>query len=134
MKIGVLSVRFNFLAMNDWKLMLNLQLSKIKNMNTKYTALFLFLLLSVFCFSQNMKEGFTYLETGKYPQAETFFKTILKEYPNNKTARLCYGRAIGLNGNSAEAKNIFSSLVEDYPNDFEVKLNYGESLLSLIHI
>ncbi len=76
-----------------------------------------------------MKEGFTYLETGKYQQAENFFKTVLKEYPNNKTARLCYGRAVGLNGNSVEAKKIFSSLVQDFPNDFEVKLNYGESLL-----
>lgn len=129
MKIGVLSVRFNFLAMNDRKLMLTLQLSKIKNMNTKYILLFSFLFIGVFCFSQNMKEGFTYLETGKYQQAETFFKTVLKEYPNNKTARLCYGRAIGLNGNAAEAKNIFSDLLKDYANDFEVKLNYGESLL-----
>jgi len=76
-----------------------------------------------------MKEGFTYLETGKYQQAETFFKTILEEYPKNKTARLCYGRAIGLNGNAAEAKKIFTDLVNDYPTDFEVKLNYGESLL-----
>ncbi len=76
-----------------------------------------------------MTAGFTYLETGKYQQAETFFKTILEEYPNNKTARLCYGRAIGLNGNSAEAKKIFTKLLNDYATDFEVKLNYGESLL-----
>lgn len=76
-----------------------------------------------------MKEGFTYLETGKYQQAETFFEIILKEYPNNKTARLCYGRAIGLNGNPAKAKNIFTKLLSDYANDFEVKLNYGESLV-----
>ncbi len=98
-------------------------------MNTKYTVLFSFLLIGVFCFSQNMKEGFSYLETGKYQKAETFFKTVLKEYPTNKTARLCYGRAVGLNGNAAEAKTIFTDLVKDYPNDFEVKLNYGESLL-----
>lgn len=76
-----------------------------------------------------MKEGFSYLETGKYQKAETFFKTVLSTYPENKTARLCYGRAVGLNGNSAEAKKIFTNLVKDYPNDFEVKLNYGESLL-----
>lgn len=129
MKIGASSVRFTFLTMNDWKLMLNLQLSKIKNMNTKYILLFSFLFIGVFCFSQNMKEGFTYLETGKYQQAEIFFKTVLKEYPNNKTARLCYGRAIGLNGNASEAKKVFSGLLQDYANDFEVKLNYGESLL-----
>jgi tetratricopeptide (TPR) repeat protein len=79
--------------------------------------------------AQNMKEGFTHLETGKYAQAESFFSTILKDYPENKTARLCYGRAVGLNGNSEKANTLFTSLLNDYPNDFEVKLNYGESLL-----
>jgi lipopolysaccharide biosynthesis regulator YciM len=76
-----------------------------------------------------MKEGFTYLETGKYKKAEVFFKGILKEYPNNKTARLCYGRAVGLNGKAKKAIFIFTNLLKDYPKDFEVKLNYGESLL-----
>ncbi|WP_179375176.1 tetratricopeptide repeat protein [Winogradskyella wichelsiae] len=79
--------------------------------------------------AQNMKEGFTYLETGKYNKAESFFSTVLEDYPNNKTARLCYGRAIGLNGKPAEANTLFTGLLADYPNDFEVKLNYGESLL-----
>lgn len=79
--------------------------------------------------AQDMQEGFTYLETGQYAQAETFFNAILKDYPNNKTARLCYGRAIGLHGNAEEANVIFANLLKDYPNDFEVKLNYGESLL-----
>jgi len=85
--------------------------------------------LSINAFSQDMQEGFTYLETGKYEQAETFFDAILKEYPDNKTARLCYGRAIGLNGKTEEANTLFTDLLADYPNDFEVKLNYGESLL-----
>ncbi|MFK8058773.1 MAG: tetratricopeptide repeat protein [Polaribacter sp.] len=76
-----------------------------------------------------MKEGFAYLETGKYKQAESFFKNILKEYPNNKTARLCYGRAIGLNGKSKDAVTLFTNLLKDFPIDFEVKLNYAESLL-----
>ena len=76
-----------------------------------------------------MQEGFTYLETGEYQQAETFFQIILKEHPDNKTARLCYGRAIGLNGNTEQANTLFTNLLADYPSDFEVKLNYGESLL-----
>ena len=76
-----------------------------------------------------MQEGFTYLETGKYKQAEGFFKNVLKEYPTNKTARLCYGRAVGLNGKSRLAVNLFTNLLKDYPTDFEVKLNYAESLL-----
>jgi tetratricopeptide (TPR) repeat protein len=79
--------------------------------------------------AQDMTEGFTYLETGNYTKAETFFKNILKEYPDNKTARLCYGRAVGLNGNPKKGELIFTDLLKDFPNDFEVKLNYGESLL-----
>lgn len=79
--------------------------------------------------AQDMKEGFTYLETGKYAKAETFFSKILKDYPNNKTARLCYGRAIGLNGKATNANLLFTKLLKDYPTDFEVKLNYAESLL-----
>ena len=79
--------------------------------------------------TQDMKEGFSYLENGKYQQAELFFETILKDYPSNKTARLCYGRAVGLNGNSDKAVTIFKKLLEAYPSDYEIKLNYAESLL-----
>jgi tetratricopeptide (TPR) repeat protein len=88
-----------------------------------------FLLLVLISNAQDMQEGFTYLETGKYAQAETFFDSILKDYPKNKTARLCYGRAVGLNGDAQKANTIFTNLLQDYPTDFEVKLNYGESLL-----
>ena len=76
-----------------------------------------------------MNEGFTYLETGKYKQAETYFENILITYPKNKTAKLCYGRALGLNGNGERATTIFINLLERYPQDFEIKLNYAESLL-----
>ncbi|TWO32715.1 tetratricopeptide repeat protein [Seonamhaeicola sediminis] len=82
-----------------------------------------------FGFSQNMQKGFTYLETGKYTEAVTFFKTVLDEYPDNKTAKLCYGRAVGLSGDSETAVQLFTNLLNQYPNDFEVKLNYAESLL-----
>ena len=92
-------------------------------------SLLFFLLFSIQCFGQDMKEGFTYLETGKYQKAEVFFKKILKDYPTNKTAILCYGRAVGLNGNAAKAVKIFIGLLKDYPDSFEVKLNYAESLL-----
>ncbi|GAA3629568.1 tetratricopeptide repeat protein [Flavivirga jejuensis] len=76
-----------------------------------------------------MQEGFTYLETGKYAAAESFFETVLKKYSDNKTAKLCYGRAIGLNGSAEKAVVIFTELLRTYPKDFEVKLNYAESLL-----
>ncbi|WP_343329590.1 tetratricopeptide repeat protein [Polaribacter staleyi] len=94
-----------------------------------YSTLIFFLFFSLQGFSQDMKEGFTYLETGKYQEAEVFFKDVLKEYPTNKTARLCYGRAIGLNGKATAAVTLFTNLLKDYPSDFEVKLNYAESLL-----
>ena len=90
---------------------------------------FYFILYSSICLSQNMNEGFTYLETGKYKQAEAFFENILITYPKNKTAKLCYGRALGLNGNGKRATIIFINLLERYPQDFEIKLNYAESLL-----
>jgi tetratricopeptide (TPR) repeat protein len=94
-----------------------------------YSTLFCFIFFSLQGFGQDMKEGFTYLETGKYKEAEVFFKDVLKEYPKNKTARLCYGRAIGLNGKATDAVTLFTNLLKDYPTDFEVKLNYAESLL-----
>ncbi len=98
-------------------------------MKLKFFTLLTFLITTVFSYAQDMQEGFTYLETGKYAKAETFFQNILKEHPTNKTARLCYGRAIGLNGKPEEANTLFTNLLADYPTDFEVKLNYGESLL-----
>jgi tetratricopeptide (TPR) repeat protein len=90
---------------------------------------FYFIVYSSICLSQNMNEGFSYLETRKYKQAETFFENILIMYPKNKTAKLCYGRALGLNGNGERAATIFINLLERYPQDFEIKLNYAESLL-----
>jgi len=89
----------------------------------------LFLMYGSLLLAQDLQEGFTYLETGKYIKAETFFENILKEYPDNKTAKLCYGRAVGLSGKSEKAVSIFTELKNKYPNDFEIKLNYAESLL-----
>lgn len=89
----------------------------------------LLLLITSLVYAQDMQEGFTYLETGKYVEAESFFETILKDYPDNKTAKLCYGRAVGLQGESEKAVSIFTDLLKVYPNDFEIKLNYAESLL-----
>lgn len=88
-----------------------------------------FLVFSILGISQNMQEGFNYLETGKYDKAKLFFKTVLDDYPKNKTAQLCYGRAVGLSGNSKHAVAIFTDLLKVYPNDFEIKLNYAEALL-----
>jgi tetratricopeptide (TPR) repeat protein len=95
---------------------------------TSMTIIF-FLFFNLPGSGQQMREGFTYLEAGKYNKAEVFFKEILKKYPRNKTARLCYGRSVGLNGDSEKAVALFIKLLKDYATDFEVKLNYSESLL-----
>ncbi|MDO6801482.1 tetratricopeptide repeat protein [Wenyingzhuangia sp. 1_MG-2023] len=97
--------------------------------NLKELICLVFFIYSSFGFAQQMQEGFTLLETGKYASAEVFFNNVLKDYPNNKTAKLCYGRAVGLNGKSDKAVKIFTDLLETYPSDFEIKLNYAESLL-----
>lgn len=76
-----------------------------------------------------MSEGFNMLEMGKYEEAKSFFHTILTTHPDNKTAKLCYGRALGLSGDTAAARVLFTNLKESYPTDFEVGLNYAESLL-----
>ena len=99
----------------------------MKTLRNIFTS-FILLLISIGN-AQNMQDGFNYLETGKYEKAESFFGTILNEYPENKTARICYGRAVGLNGDSERANVLFTELLRVYPKDFEVKLNYGESLL-----
>ena len=98
-------------------------------MKLKYRVLILTFFICFCGISQDMKKGFTYLESGKYTQAEIFFETVLETYPNNKTARLCYGRAVGLTGDSIKAVSLFTALLEDFPTDFEVKLNYAEALL-----
>ena len=79
--------------------------------------------------AQEMQQGFQNLENGEFEVAEKFFSEILKEYPTNKTARLCYARAVGLHNDPDKAKNLFTNLLMEYPDDLEVKLNYAESLL-----
>ncbi len=99
-------------------------------MKRTYAILLILLLFTLNLFSQtSLDKGFNYLETGKYAQAEVFFKNYLKKDPSNKTAKLCYGRAIGLNGKTVEAVSLFTKLLEEYPKDYEIKLNYAESLL-----
>lgn len=98
-------------------------------MKLNYFLYILFFFISYNTVSQDMQEGFTYLENGSYKLAENYFENVLIKFPKNKTARICYGRAVGLNGDPKKAETIFVNLLNDYSNDFEVKLNYGESLL-----
>ena len=78
---------------------------------------------------KDMQPGFLLLENGQFQEAETFFKSILESEPENKTAKICYGRAVGLNGAPEKANTFFSRLVHEYPNDFEIAINYNESFL-----
>lgn len=95
----------------------------------KTVIIILAILVSTTAYSQDMTKGFTLLETGKYEEAKTFFGNLLTTYPDNKTARLCYGRALGLSGDTIAARSLFTALKDQYPTDFEVGLNYAESLL-----
>ncbi len=76
-----------------------------------------------------MEEGFSLLEGGAFSKAETFFADVLRDYPNNKTARLCYARAVGLNHQASKGLALFTLLKNEYPDDLEIKLNYAEALL-----
>ena len=91
---------------------------------------FLFLIaFSIIGNAQDMSKGFSHLEKGEFAKAEVFFSTILKDYPQNKTARLCYARAIGLNNQPEKALQNFVALKKEYPGDLEIELNYAEALL-----
>jgi predicted Zn-dependent protease len=95
----------------------------------KQTIFFLFIIVSNIGNAQDMSKGFSNLEKGEFDKAEVFFENILKDYPKNKTARLCYARAIGLNKQAEKALDLFTDLKKEYPGDLEIELNYAESLL-----
>ena len=96
-------------------------------MKTFFT--FIVLIASFGGYAQNMNVGFEMLEQGNNKEAVSFFEEVLIEYPSNKTAQLCYARALGLSGEPTEAKFLFEGMLKEYPTDFEIKLNYAESLL-----
>lgn len=92
------------------------------------------LLITIFSFTllvaqSDMQEGFTLLENGNFEEAETFFEAYLKNDPENKTAKLCYGRSVGLSGEPKRAIELFDNLLKKYPGDFEIQINYNESFL-----
>lgn len=82
----------------------------------KNTCLYFFIFIISFSLNaqETMDSGFKMLETGDFAAAEVFFKQYLEGHPDNKTAKLCYGRAVGLNGEPLEANGMFKDLLEDY--------------------
>tara|TARA_R110002033_G_scaffold134052_9_gene173980 strand:- start:1122 stop:3188 length:2067 start_codon:yes stop_codon:yes gene_type:complete len=99
-------------------------------LSIRNATLALFLIIgSVVTAQEDINTGFKLLETGSFEEAETFFKSYLELKPNNKTAKICYGRAVGLSGEPKKANSLFEKLLEEYPNDFEIQINYNESFL-----
>ncbi|MGJ8714373.1 MAG: tetratricopeptide repeat protein [Maribacter stanieri] len=95
-----------------------------------HKVIFLFLLTTSLLRAQSdMTKGFGLLEKGEFQEAELFFQEYLKTDPDNKTAKLCFGRAVGLSGEPQKATNLFSELLKEYPGDFEILINYNESYL-----
>ncbi len=96
---------------------------------------FYFLILGCFClqlgFGQqpDLQSGFKALEDGEWDKARSFFSDVLSQDPSNRTARLCYARAVGLGGSPDSALNLFEDLLKDYPGDYEIRLNRAEAML-----
>ena len=78
---------------------------------------------------QDMQTGFKLLENGQFGEAATFFGNYLKKDPENRTALICYGRAIGLSSDVTGAQKIFSDLAKRFPGDFEIDLNIAEAYM-----
>ncbi len=94
--------------------------------------LFLFFFVSIILnvnAQSEMQEGFDALENGDFKFAKSFFEDYLKTDSENITARLCYGRALGLSGSPDKATEYFKNLKEIYPDDFGILINYCESHL-----
>jgi len=100
-------------------------------MNSKFFLLVFFLQLSGLSLlaQVSLEDGFVMLESQEYLKASEFFNNILEEYPQNKTARICYGRAVGLGGDTELGLKIFKSLSVDHPQDYEVELNVAEAYM-----
>ena len=103
--------------------MLNTKISRITN------ALLFCFFLSISASAQNMDKGFKHLSNNEFSQAAEFFSDILQKDRKNKTARICYGRAIGLNGEVHASIEVFTELKKDFPIDQEVDLNLGEAFM-----
>ncbi|UXP32103.1 tetratricopeptide repeat protein [Reichenbachiella agarivorans] len=103
---------------------------KIRNTYTLKVTLLIILCSHILSsYGQDMKAGFAMLESGQFQSAEKFFGKTLTDYPDNKTAKLCFGRATGLSGNTDAAIQIFEELLQEYPGDMEVRLNLAEAYL-----
>lgn len=97
--------------------------------NLVFLSILLFSICSSAIAQIAMDEGFAMLETQAYGEAAEFFSNVLDKEPENKTARICYGRAVGLGGDTSKGLEVFTSLKDDFPLDYEVQLNLAEALM-----
>lgn len=94
-----------------------------------YLPFFLFFLPLLLHAQSPLQPGFDLLDSGRFAQAEQFFAEVLQRQPGDRTARICYGRAVGLNGRAEAALRIFSDLQQEYPQDQEIQINMAEALM-----
>lgn len=96
----------------------------------KRFTLLLFIFPLLLSAQSPLQQGFNLMEKGEFGEATVFFQDYLQKVDkNDKTALLCYGRAVGLGGDVAKAQETFQALLQAYPADYEVTLNLGESYL-----
>ena len=84
------------------------------------------------CFTmaqEPIEKGFRLLEEGKFSQSLVFFEAYLKTAPANRAAQICYGRSLGLSGDTPSAVSYFDTLASNYPGNLEIDVNRAESLL-----
>jgi tetratricopeptide (TPR) repeat protein len=98
---------------------------KLQSFSTIIICLFPVLLIA----QATLEPGFEMLEQGKFDKAEAFFEAALETNPNQITARICYGRAVGLNGSPQKALDVFSILQREYPDNMEISLNKAEAFM-----
>ena len=94
-----------------------------------YIHTFLFILIPFLALSQNMELGYAMIEEGRNEEAAIFFTDTLAVYPQNKTARICQARALGLSTDPVSALDKLQVLYAEDPTDYEVGLNLAEAYL-----
>ena len=74
----------------------------------------------------SLADGIAYLEAGQFAEATKTLRDVLKGEPDNRTASICYGRALGLSGETEQALLIFKELERADSTNAEVQLNLAE--------
>lgn len=94
-----------------------------------FTTLFTWLIPVMVLAQSALEPGFEMLEQGNFAKAEAFFESVLEKEPGQVTARICYGRAVGLNGSPQKALDVFSNLQREFPDNMEIALNKAEAFM-----